>query len=83
MFVLLIAQGNWSNCSEKWRLEALEALSVKEKKRRGSTGKSKEEEREKKEDAAKERRSPGWDALRRCREGGLYFAGTLDLPHGH
>ena len=38
MFVLLIAQGNWSNCSEKWRLETLEALSVKEKRRRGSRG---------------------------------------------
>lgn len=83
MFVLLIAQGNWSNCSEKWRLEALEALSIRKKRRieaRGESRKRKRErqrEREKKEDAAKERRSPGWDVLRRCREGGLYFGGTL------
>ena len=49
MFVLLIAQGNWSNCSEKWRLETLGALSIKEKRRRearGAGGKSKEEEKD-------------------------------------
>lgn len=48
MFVLLIAQGNWSNCSEKWRLETLGALSIKEKRRRETRGgKSKEEEKDK------------------------------------
>lgn len=47
MFVLLIAQGNWSNCSEKWRLETLGALSIKEKRRREARGgKSKGEEKD-------------------------------------
>lgn len=47
MFVLLIAQGNWSNCSEKWRLETLGALSIKEKRKREARGgKSKGEEKD-------------------------------------
>jgi len=48
----------------------------REEEERLEGGSRKRERERKKEDAAKERRSPGWDALRRCREGGLYFGGT-------